>query len=84
MSNSKTLQIRESLLNRFIKDPRTRKVAGVVCDHWKEIAGVLVVGLIMEDVDTVADMAEASFSVDLMTAMSDGVIETAMSEGGVK
>lgn len=75
MSNSKALAIRESLLNRFIKDPRTRKVAGVVCDHWKEIAAVVAVYLVMEDVDTVADMAEASFAVDLMTAMSEGVIK---------
>lgn len=75
MSNSKGLAIRESVLDRFIKDPRTRKVAGVVCDHWKEIATVVAVAYIMEDVDTAADMAEASFALDLMTAMAEGVIK---------
>lgn len=75
MSNSKGLAIRESVLDRLIKDPRTRKVADVVCDHWFEIASVIAVAYIMEDVDTAADMAEASFALDLMTAMAEGVIK---------
>ena len=63
-----------SKFSKLINDPRTQKVAAFAKDNWREIATVAAVVLIIEDVDTAADLAEASLTLDYMTAITEGVI----------
>jgi len=63
-----------SKFSKLINDPRARKIAALAKDNWREVAAVAAVALIMEDVDTAADMAEASLTLDVMTAITEGVI----------
>jgi hypothetical protein len=63
-----------SKLNKLCNDPRTKKVVAFTKANWKDIAGVVAVALLLEDIDTAADMAEGSFIVDLLTAQAEGVI----------
>ena len=70
ISNIKT----RSKFSKLINDPRTQKIAALAKDNWREIAAVAAVALIMEDVDTAADIAEASLTLDYMTAITEGVI----------
>ena len=63
-----------SKFSKLINDPRTQKIAALAKDNWREIAAVAAVALIMEDVDTAADMAETSLTLDILTAVSEGVI----------
>jgi len=64
-----------SKFSRFMHDPRAQKAGRLLKENWREIASVIAVAYIMDDVDTAADMAEASFTLDLMTALSEGVIK---------
>ena len=50
----------------------TDSVRTVITENWKEI--VIAAAYIMEDLDTVAEMAETSAAVDVLTAASEGVI----------
>ena len=63
-----------SKFSKLINNPRTRKIAALAKDNWREVAAVAAVALIMEYVDTAADMAEASLTLDIMTAITEGVI----------
>jgi len=63
-----------SKFSKLINDPRTKKIAALAKDNWREIATVVAVVLIIEDVDTAADVAEASLTLDYMTAITEGVI----------
>jgi hypothetical protein len=54
----------------FTSDP----VTTFVKENWREIAAVAAVALIVEDVDTAADMAETSLTLDILTAVNEGVI----------
>lgn len=63
-----------SKFSKLINDPRTRKIAALAKDNWRDVAAIAAVALIMEDVDTAADMAEASLTLDVMTAITEGVI----------
>ena len=70
----KSLVIKTSKFSRFINDPRTKKAVQFGMDNWREIASVAAVALIMEDVDTAADLAQSSFTLEVMTAITEGVI----------
>ncbi len=74
MSNLTLTNKARSKFSKLINDPRTRKIAALAKDNWREVAAVAAVALIMEDVDTAADMAEASLTLDVMTAITEGVI----------
>ena len=63
-----------SKFSKLINNPRTQKIAALAKDNWRDVAAVAAVALIMEDVDTAADMAEASLTLDVMTAITEGVI----------
>jgi PHD/YefM family antitoxin component YafN of YafNO toxin-antitoxin module len=52
----------------------TDSVRTVISENWKEIVIVIAAAYIMEDLDTVAEMAETSAAVDVLTAASEGVI----------
>ena len=52
----------------------TDSVRTVITENWKEIVVVIAAAYIMEDLDTVAEMAETSAVVDVLTAASEGVI----------
>ena len=54
----------------FTSDP----VTTFVKENWREIAAVAAVALIVEDVDTAADLAETSLTLDILTAVNEGVI----------
>jgi hypothetical protein len=69
-----SLVSKTSKFRSFINDPRTRKAVQFGKDNWRDIAAVAAVALIMEDVDTAADLAESSFTLDVMTAITEGVI----------
>jgi len=69
-SNSKA----RSKFSKLINDPRTQKIAAFAKDNWREVAAIAAVALIMEDVDTAADLAETSLTLDILTAVSEGVI----------
>jgi hypothetical protein len=63
-----------SKLNKLCNDPRTKKVVAFTKANWKEVLGVVAITLLLEDIDTAADMAEGSFIVDVLTARAAGVI----------
>ncbi len=69
-----SLVSKTSKFRSFINDPRTRKAVQFGKDNWRDIAAVAAVALIMEDVDTAADLAASSFTLDVMTAINEGVI----------
>ena len=58
----------------FINDPRTQKVAAIAKDNWFDIAVVTGLALIAQDADTTAEYAEATFTIELLEAISEGVI----------
>ena len=66
--------IKSNKFNKFINDPRTKKAVQFAKENWRDIGGVIAVALIVQDADTTADMAEASLTLDIMTAASEGVI----------
>jgi len=70
----KSLVTKTSKFSRFINDPRTKKAVQFGMDNWREIASVAAIALIMEDVDTAADLAQSSFTLEVMTAITEGVI----------
>ena len=74
MSNLTLINKARSKFSKLINDPRTRKIAALAKDNWRDVAAIAAVALIMEDVDTAADMAEASLTLDVMTAITEGVI----------
>jgi len=74
MSNLTLTTKARSKFSKLINDPRTRKIAALAKDNWRDVAAIAAVALIMEDVDTAADMAEASLTLDVMTAITEGVI----------
>ena len=63
-----------SMYSKLIDDPRTRKIAALAKDNWRDVAAIAAVALIMEDVDTAADLAETSLTLDILTAVNEGVI----------
>ena len=74
MSNLTLTTKARSKFSKLINNPRTQKIAALAKDNWRDVAAVAAVALIMEDVDTAADMAEASLTLDVMTAITEGVI----------
>ena len=74
MSNLTLTTKARSKFSKLINNPRTRKIAALAKDNWRDVAAIAAVALIMEDVDTAADMAEASLTLDVMTAITEGVI----------
>lgn len=73
-----TLSINSTFINRanrFIHNPRTQKAVRILKDNWFDIAVVVGVALIAQDADTTAEYAEATFSIELLEAISEGVVE---------
>lgn len=60
--------------SKLINDPRAKKIAALAKDNWREVAAIAALALIIEDVDTAADYAQASLTLDVMTAITEGVI----------
>ena len=58
----------------FINNPRTKKAMSFAKDNWREIAAFGALALIVDDLDTAADIAEASLTLDVITASTEGVI----------
>lgn len=60
--------------SRFVNDERTKKALRIAKDNWFEVAVVAGVALIAQDADTTAEYAQATFTVELLEAISEGVI----------
>ena len=74
MSNLTLTTKARSKFSKLINNPRTRKIAALAKDNWRDVAAIAAVALIMEDVDTAADLAETSLTLDILTAVNEGVI----------
>lgn len=61
-------------VSRFLNDERTAKAVRILKDNWVDIAVVAGICLIAQDADTTAEYAEATFSIELMEAIAEGVV----------
>ncbi len=54
--------------------PRTNQAVEFIKEHYMDIAIGLACVLVVEDIDDIAECAEISTAVDVMTAANEGVI----------